>query len=164
MGIEAFGVSMHIVELKAWQKLNDLLAEYPSMRIKSTEAVGAFETVFGEYGDGAHFMDVQISREIAKDKCVLAIRFSLCSYESIDQIFIDLVKHVLASFEAQVWLMASAVQQKGDYLPGDSRWLIAALPDEIIEMRKYWRGLFGDKQGAVRPEDSFAFVGVVKSG
>jgi hypothetical protein len=164
MGIEAFGVSIQIVEPKAWEKLKDILDRYPNICMGNTEASDAFETVTGEYNDEPHFIEMQLSREVASDKCQLAVRFSLCSYGTIDNVFIELVSEILSSFEAEVWLMTSAVKQKTHYLPGDSGWLMNVLPDEIVEMRKYWQNLFGTKQGAVRVKDSFSFVGITTNG
>jgi len=158
MGMEAFGVSMQIVQPIAWQKLRGILARYPNTCLEDPEISSAFETVVGEYDDGRHIIDIQLSREITSDKCTLAMRFSLCSYETIDNIFVELVNSVLFSFEAEVWLMTSAVREKASYLPGDSTWLIGALPGEIVEMRNYWQNFFGTKQGAVRVKDSFSFI------
>ncbi|SRR6266446_3376819 len=161
MGIEAFGVSMRFIQADAGPQLRRILADYSHIRIGDKETAAGYG-VTGEYDDGAHFIDLQLSETEGGNR-TLAVRFSLCSYESIDQIFIDLISNILSSLDADVWLMTSALKQKGHYLPGDSKWLIAALPDEIIEMRAYWQKLFGTKQGAVRVKDSFAFVGACKA-
>jgi hypothetical protein len=157
MGVEAFGVSMRFMQADARGGIKKLLASYPQINIAETGA----DSTRGEYNDGAHVIEVQ-SRETEQRDFTLAIRFSLCSYDSIDSVFIDLIKNILSSFEAEVWLMTSAIKQKNNYLPGDSKWLLAALPDEISEMRHYWQNLFGTKQGVVRVKDSFSFVGAVK--
>jgi hypothetical protein len=115
----------------------------------------------GTFNDESHIIDLQLRRAIAEDKTTLSIRFSLCSYNTIDVIFIDIVRKVLSGFDAEVSLMNSALKQKTNYLPGDTEWLVAALPDEIIAMREYWQGLFGTKQGIVRADDSYYFVGAV---
>jgi hypothetical protein len=160
MGVEAFGVSMRLVETGVSHRLKEVLTSHDHVRMYCGETVSGFETITGEYDDGTHFIDLQIRGVIASSECSLAIRFSLCSYDSIDAIFIALVRDILSSWEAEVWLMTSALRQKNVYLPGDSAWLIAALPDEIVEMRIYWQKLFGSKQGAVRVKDSFLFAGV----
>jgi len=161
MGIEAFGVSMQIVELGVFQEIKSILTGYPYIRMGSVEITPDYETILGEYSDSTHFIDLQLSREITSDICTVAVRFSLCSYESIDSIFIDLVNNILSSFEADVWLMTSAIRRKDNFLPGDSKSLIVALPNEIREMRKYWQNRFGTKQGTVRSDDSFSFVGAM---
>ena len=71
-----------------------------------------------------------------------------------------LIAHILSSFDAEVWLMTSALKEKANYAPGDAEWLKAALPSEIAAMRSSWQRMFGTKQGAVRVKDSFSFVGV----
>jgi hypothetical protein len=160
MGIEAFGVSMRFVEPVNGERMMQALARCEYIRLCRQETVLGFEITIGEYSDGDHYIDLQILHETTSNECTLAVRFSLCSYESIDTIFIDLVESILSDFEADVWLMTSAIRQKANYLPGDSNWLIAALPDEIVEMRNYWQDLFGVKRGPVRVKDSFLFVGV----
>lgn len=161
MGIEAFGISMHFAEPGDWRKLMEILARNPTVRMATTGALDAFE-ILGEYDDGTHFIDFQMVLENPGDTCVLAARFSLCSHESIDQIFIALIRDILSRFEAEVWLMTSAVKKKSHYPSSDSKLLIAELPNEIVAMRKYWQNLFGSKQGAVRSDNSFSFVGAVK--
>jgi hypothetical protein len=158
MGIEAFGVSLRFAKLAVCDQIKNILASYPQIRFAENKRIPVDEIV-GEYDDGTHFIDFQI-REVADNDCTLAIRFSLCSYDSIDSIFIDIMNNILSSFEADVWLMNSALKQKTNYLPGDQKWLIAALPDEIIAMRNHWQQLFGKKQGRVRVKDSFSFVGL----
>jgi hypothetical protein len=160
MGIEAFGVSMRFTELGVYVRLRELLENHPRINIGNDASASGCVTAVGEYEDDKHVIDLQISREVASDRCTMAIRFSLCSYESIDAIFIDIVDDVLVSFEADVWLMTSALKQKTNYLPGDQSWLIAALPDEIASMRDYWQRSFGNKQGRVRVKDSFSFAGL----
>ena len=161
MGAEAFGISMQFVELDVWACVTDILATYRQIRMGDRSVSGGYATVLGEYIDDAHIIELQLSHHIPSDKCTLAVRFSLCSFDSIDTIFIALISNILSSLDADVWLMSSAIKHKSNYLPGDSRWLIAALPDEIAQMRNYWQGLFGSKQGAVRVKDSFAFIGMV---
>jgi hypothetical protein len=90
----------------------------------------------------------------------VAARFSLCSYDSVDALFVEIVKHILSDHDAEVWLMTSALRQKDHYPPGELNWLASALPDEIKAMRQYWQNLFGKKQGTVRVDDSFSFVGL----
>ena len=160
MGIEAFGVTMRFTELGVSMRLRELLANNPRIHLGGEDSALGHMTSAGEYTDDRHFIDLQISREVASDRCTMAIRFSLCSYESIDAIFIDVVDNVLESFEADVWLMTSALKKKINYLPGDQSWLIAALPDEIASMRDYWQRSFGNKQGRVRVKDSFSFAGL----
>lgn len=143
-------------------QVHNLLVGHPNFRWEQQRVEGGYTTILGEYGDGLHFIELQLTRETATDRCSLAARFSLCSYNSIDSIFIELVSSVLASFEADVWLMTSAVKMKTNYLPGDTHWLVSSLPEEIAAMRAYWQNLFGAKQGAVRVNDSFSFVGAVK--
>ena len=91
---------------------------------------------------------------------MLAARFSLCSYDSIDDIFVEIVNHILSDRDAEVWLMTSALKEKNHYPPGELIWLASALPDEIKAMRQYWQSLFGKKQGPIRTKDSFSFVGL----
>ncbi len=160
MGIEAFGVSMRFVQRGICRQLKHILATYPHAHIAEMETTPGYG-ILGEYDDGANFIDIQI-REDASGDCALAIRFSLCSYDSIDPIFIDIIEKVLGSFEADVWLMTSALKTKTNYLPGDQDWLLAALPEEIVAMREHWQRVFGNKQGHVRVKDSFSFVGVGK--
>ena len=160
MGIEVFGVSLEILEPGVYPKLRMLLSDYSHTRIGDEELAANYAVTYGEYKDKRHFIDIYISRDLANNRCKMAIRFSLCSFESIDNILLDIVKLVLSSFDAEVWLMTSALNQKNYYLPGDQNWLIAALPDEIAAMRNYWQGLFGNKQGFVQVKDSFAFVGL----
>jgi hypothetical protein len=162
MGVEAFGVSMRLIKPGVFDHVIETLTSYDNVRMDRANTVAGFETATGEYNDGTHLIDLQILRDLAENKCTLAVRFSLCSYETIDHIFVNLVGKILSLFEGDVWLMTSALKQKANYLPGDERWLIAALPDEISAMRQYWQNLFGDKQGAVRVKDSFTFVGVGK--
>jgi hypothetical protein len=164
MGVEAFGISMQLVNRGEFRGILGFLSQYGNIRFQRTEADSYFETVVGEYSDGIHFIDLQIRHAVTSDQCDLAVRFSLCSYDTIDAIFIKLIGDVLAAWEAEAWLMTSAIKQKTNYLPGDARWLLAALPDEIVEMRRYWQNLFGTRQGAVRARDSFSFAGVVKHG
>ena len=163
MGVEVFGVSLRFSEPGGCARLRRILAHYPQITRADKGSVPGDAVTTWEYDDGAHFIDLQM-REIASDEFSLAARYSLCSDSSIDAIFIGFLGNILSSFEADVWLMSSALKQKPHYLPGDSGWLIAALPDEIIEMRKYWQGLFGSKQGVVRVNNSFSFVGAAKNG
>lgn len=160
MGVEAFGLSMRLIIPGDFDQVVEALASYDNIRMNQSKTVAGFETVTGEYDDGSHLIDLQILRNVADNICILSVRFSLCSYETIDPVFVNLVGNILSLFECDVWLMTSALKQKANYLPGDERWLVAALPDEIAEMRKYWQNLFGDKQGVVRVNNSFSFVGL----
>jgi hypothetical protein len=164
MGVEVFGVSMRLIKPDVFDRVNVTLATFENVHMTQPETVAGFETIKGEYNDGVHLISLQLFREVYDAKCTLAARFSLCSYKTIDPIFVNLVNQMLSSFDAEVWLMTSALKQKANYLPGDTKWLLAALPDEIVAMREYWQQLFGKKQGCVRVEDSFSFVGLnVKS-
>jgi hypothetical protein len=160
MGVETFGISMRFCEREAFDRLWRFLTTTPHIKLSKVDDEGQKSAV-GEYSDGRHFIDIQL-RAINPTECRLAIRFSLCSYCTIDSLFISLAKDLLSLSEAEVWLMTSALKQKAHYLPGDSQWLIAALPDEIVAMREHWQKLFGFKQGAVRTKDSFSFVGATK--
>ena len=160
MGVEAFGVSMRLVKSGVFDKLSESLASLDNVHLNQKAAVAGFETVKGEFNDGTHVIDLQILRNLNDDICTLTARFSLCSYETIDCMFIELVSNMLSLFEADVSLMTSALKQKANYIPGDEKWLVAALPDEIIAMREHWQHSFGDKQGCVRVKDSFSFVGL----
>ncbi len=128
MGIEAFGVSMNFVHPKVYENVKLFLRDYPQVHLEDEKGDGAYHTVTGEYSDGLHFIGLQLSRANVDDKCILAARFSLCSYGSVDAIFINFVSSVLSSFEAEVWLMTSVLKQKSNYLPGDTRWLVEADP------------------------------------
>jgi len=79
--------------------------------------------------------------------------FSVVQLRQHYPIFVDFVANILSAFEAEVWLMTSVLKQKASYLRGDSQWLLVALPDEIVEMRRYWQNLFGARQGAVRVKE-----------
>ena len=151
---------MNFVDVGVYERVRRTLVAYPDVHMKDAERISEHFTVTGEYTDGSHIIELQLSRDSANDKCTLAARFSLCSFDSIDPIFVDLVCNVLSSFDADVWLMTSALKQKDNYPPGESNWLRMTLPEEIKAMREYWQGLFGHKQGAVRVNDSFSFVGV----
>ena len=158
MGVEAFGLTLQLIAPEPCGELKTLLEQYPHFCRWTEETTAHGSIAAGEYNDGSHIIECQLIQEPAT--CSLAIRFSLCSFDSIDQAFIDLVKHVLSYYDAEVWLMTSAIQQKEHYPLGESIWLSATLPDEIIAMRKHWQKLFGAKQGVVRVKDSFSFVGV----
>jgi hypothetical protein len=160
MGVEAFGVSIEFTERRIIDQVLETLIASPEIRVIDQNSIAGFNTVTAEFHDGIHFIEFQVSEEIETSKCTAAIRFALCSFPSVDAIFLNIVKNLLQSFKGDVWLMTSAVKQKGRYSAGDDRWLIAALPREIEEMRKYWQKLFGPKQGAVRVRDSFTFVGI----
>jgi hypothetical protein len=159
MGIEAFGVSMQFNAAGIHQQVKQFLEDYQGVRLFDVQTSSSEEIITGEYSDGSHFIDLQLSHDDAGKRCTLAARFSLCSYNGIDAVFIDLIAHILSFFDAEVWLMTSALKEKANYAPGDAAWLKAALPSEIAAMRKYWQDMFGTKQGAVRVKDSFAFVG-----
>lgn len=160
MGVDIFGISMRFVESGVQAQVREILQGYAQIQLRGEGEAAGFECMTAEYNDGSHFIEFQLSREIANDECTLAIRFSLCSYPSIDAIFVEIVKHVLSAHEATVWLMTSALRQKRHFPPGELEWLAAALPDEISAMRAYWQGLFGIRQGVVRVDDSFSFVGL----
>jgi hypothetical protein len=160
MGIEAFGISMRLIEPGIFDRVAEKLASFDYVRMNKAETAVGFQTTIGEYNDGTHLIELQILREISTDKSTLAVRFSLCSYETIDSIFIMFANNILSLFEAEVWLMTSALKLKANYLPGDEKWLIAALPDEISAMRQQWQQSFGNKQGFVRVKDSFSFIGL----
>lgn len=160
MGIEAFGVSIKFVKSGVYRQVTNILQDYPDVHLGNNISDSGYTTVTGEYADGLHFIDLQLSQANTDNKCTLAVRFSLCSYESIDRIFTEIVSNALSSLEAEVWLMTSALKQKANYLPGDERWLASVLPDEIAAMREHWQRSFGKKQGCVRVEDSFSFIGL----
>jgi hypothetical protein len=160
MGVEAFGISIKFLECRIYTQLQQALKIYPQVHCLHNETTAAYNIFTAEYEDGKHFIDFQILHEIATHKCSLTMRFSLCSHDSIDSIFIEITNEILSLFEGHVSLMTSALKYKSDYFPGDQKWLLAALPDEIIEMRKYWQNLFGTKRGAVRVKESFLFVGL----
>lgn len=150
---------MHFVQVGACNRIKKILASRPHVKFACNHS-GSSSAMTGDYADEFHIIEFQL-REIKPTSCTLSIRFSLCSYGTIDSIFISIVADILSELEADVWLMTSAIKQKSNYLPGDSRWLIAALPDEIAEMRKFWQNTFGTKQGAVRVSESFTFVGII---
>jgi hypothetical protein len=160
MGIEAFGVSIKFTEPGIHSRIEEALASRPQFRVLTRKSSTDYRIVEGEYADGMHYIDFQLYSEVASKQCTLAVRFSPCSYDGIGPIFIEIVKDMLVSFEGGAWLMTSAHKQKAYYLPGDQDWLIAALPDEIAAMRKYWQRSFGNKQGCVRAKDSFSFAGL----
>jgi hypothetical protein len=160
MGIEAFGVSMHFVEPGVYGHVRKTLESDKNVHLSKEQKLGEFYVGTGEYFDESHVIEFQLSQEAGSDKCSLALRFSLCSYNSIDTIFTKIVEDVLSSAEADVWLMASSLKQKDNYPPGEAMWLIKLLPEEIAAMRNNWQNLFGTKQGVVRVKDSFSFVGL----
>ncbi len=160
MGIDLFGVTMHFVETGVYEPVKEILKGYSEIQLRDEETTVSYKSITGQYSDGNHFIDFQLANQIARNECTLAIRFSLCSYPSIDDVFIQIVGHILTSFEAEVWLMTSALKEKNNYPPGELSWLVSALPDEIKAMRRHWQSLFGTKQGTVRVEDSFSFVGL----
>ena len=151
---------MRLVKPGVFSGISESLAGLDNVHLNQKEVVAGFETIKGEFNDGTHVIDLQLQRNLTDNKCTLTARFALCSYETIDCKFIKFVSNILSSFEADVWLMTSALKQKANYLPGDEKWLVAALPDEIIAMREHWQHSFGDKQGCVRVKDSFSFVGL----
>jgi hypothetical protein len=153
MGIEAFGLTMRFVERDACIHIREALSESSKIRFVGTDLDKTTE--LAEYTDGNHIIEFQISSGV---ECVLAIRFSLCSFPTIDAVFLQLVQKLLSIADAEVWLMTSALNQKDHYSPGDSSWLLAILPEEIEAMRKYWQGVFGTKQGVVRVKDTFNFA------
>src|SRR5437660_2124926 len=155
MGVEAFGLSIRFVEPCIGSRLMSQLSAFPAIRMLEKGTIFGYETTTGEYNDALHFIDIQISHELLSQESCASVRFSLCSYDTIDPIFLELVGQILVPLEAEVWLMTSALNQKNSYLPGDSNWLFAALPDEIVAMREHWQSLFGRKQGAVRVKESF---------
>lgn len=160
MGVEAFGISLKFVETGIYECVKRTLEDYPGMSLQTGEMTPDYKSITGEYGDGSHFIESQLTNQNRRNECTLAVRFSLCSYQSIDEIFIQIIKDFLSSNDAEAWLMTSALKQKDHYPPGESTWLISALPDEIRAMREHWQSLFGGKQGAVRVKDSFSFVGL----
>jgi hypothetical protein len=160
MGIEAFGVSIDFVESGIYEQVLTVLSAYRHVQMHREEHTTPFVTIPGEYNDESHIIELQLRRDTSQSTCTLAVRFSLCSYDTIDRIFIELVSKVLSSWDANVWLMTSALREKDHYPPGEANWLLTALPGEITAMRKYWQSRFGHKQGAVRVKDSFSFVGL----
>jgi hypothetical protein len=160
MGVEAFGVSLNFVQSGVYEQVYSFLQNRPQIHLRDEEKNSSQSGRTGEYRDDSHFIDLQLSRIPTTNKCTLAIRFSLCSYETIDPIFITLVSDIISSYEAETWLMTSELKQKTNYLPGDEKWLISALPEEISAMRRHWQKLFGSTQGSVRVKDSFSFVGL----
>ncbi|HTI70832.1 MAG TPA: hypothetical protein VMF06_12760 [Candidatus Limnocylindria bacterium] len=154
---------MRIIEPGISRQLLILLRGPEHIRMDCVETSTGYESITGEYNDGKHLIDIQVLQSISNQYSTLAIRFSLCSYDSIDDIFIELVRDILSRWDAECWLMTSAIGQKNRYSPGDSQWLISALPDEIVEMRRYWQNMFGLKHGVVQTSDSFSLVGAVSS-
>ncbi len=163
MGVEAFGLSMHFCEFGGAEHIRALLEEHPEVLFSKEQKHSQFAIATGEYNDLVHIIEFQLLREIIMARCTLATRFSLCNYGTIDALFVKIVTEILSSFDADVWLMTSAIRQKSNYLAGDARWLLAAVPDEIAEMRAYWQNLFGTKQGPVRVKDSFLFSGAIRA-
>jgi hypothetical protein len=159
MGIEAFGVSMHFVKPGVDELVREFLKSVPQIHMQNEERAASYGTTIGEYRDDLHIIEFQLLRDLASGACKLAARFSLCSYGTIDPIFVELVGKVLSRFPAEVWLMTSAIKRKPSYAPDESGLLVAALPTEIGAMRTHWQNLFGGRQGVVRPDDSFSFVG-----
>src|SRR2546425_659101 len=105
MGIEAFGISMRFSESGACERLKEHLSDYPQISLGAMESVSGYDTIIGEFADGVHSIDLQLSREIATEQTTLALRFSLCSYDTIDAIFINLVSGIMRILECEVWLM-----------------------------------------------------------
>src|SRR5437867_3279816 len=115
MGIEAFGVSMRFVQPGVYPRVRQLVSDLPEIRTDKEQTSSAYETITAEFHDGKHTIDLQISVEIPQDFCELAVRFSLCSYDTIDAVFIGLVRRILSLFESEVWLMNSALHLKDYY-------------------------------------------------
>src|SRR6266498_5679193 len=160
MGVDIFGISMRFVESGVQAQVREILRDFRHIQLRDEVEAAGFECMAADYNDASHFIELRLSREVANDECTLAVRFSLCSYPSIDPIFVEIVRHILSIHEADVWLMTSALKEKNHYPPGELNWLVSALPDEIKAMREYWQSLFGKKQGSVRVADSFSFVGL----
>lgn len=156
MGLEVFGLTMHFVGTQSFDEMQMYLEKWLRIQLQSPKNISG-RTGTGDYDDGKHVIEFQLSQN--EDHCTLAVRFSLCSYDSIDEPFVEVVKHILTDHEAEVWLMTSALREKNSYPPGELNWLVSALPDEIRAMRQSWQSLFGKKQGKVRVKDSFSFVG-----
>lgn len=160
MGVEAFGVSINFIQPGVYGQIYSFFQNRSKIHLRDEEKDSSHSSQTGEYKDDSHFIDLQLSRILTNKKCTLAIRFSLCSYDTIDPIFITLASDIISSFEAETWLMTSELKQKTNYFPGDEKWLVSALPEEIFAMRQHWQKLFGSKQGSVRVKDSFSFVGL----
>jgi hypothetical protein len=161
MGVEAFGVSLHFVKPGVEELILNCLKTIPQLAMQDEQRTASYGTTTGEYCDGSHIIEVQLFRDLGAGDCKLAARFSLCSYETIDRIFVGLVQRVLSLFPAEVWLMTSATKNRARYAPEELGVVVAALPEEISAMRAHWQNLFGGKQGVVRPDDSFSFVGAI---
>ena len=161
MGVEAFGVSMHFVKPRVQGSIRELLESCAKIRMRDEERSADCAVAVGEYFDDLHLIEFQLLCDLATGTCKLSARISLCSYGTIDSIFVGLVSKILLASPAEVWLMTSALQQKPNYAPSEAGMLLTALPKEIEAMRAHWQALFGKKQGVVRPDDSFSFVGSV---
>jgi hypothetical protein len=159
MGIEAFGVSMRLVGPPTHRLVRNYLETDPQIHFDQEDRTASYGAMVGKFFDGHHIIELQILREIATGNCTLSARFSLCSYDSIDPVFVGLVGRVLSEFPAEVSLMTSILKERPSYGAEESQALLAALPMEIASMRAYWQNLFGNKQGIVSPDDSFSFVG-----
>lgn len=149
---------MQFAQVGVFPRLLEFLENEWNLQFHADDLGGG--ALVAEYNDNSHVIEFQLSRYIEDNGCTLAVRFSLCSFATIDSLFIDFVQSVLSRFDAEVWLMTSALKQKDHYPPGEVNWLVKLLPEEIEAMRKYWQRTFGTKQGVVRVKDSFAFVGI----
>src|SRR5438552_2584326 len=109
MGIETFGISIRFIEPGISPELIKVLSDFPEVHCDKWQTVGAYDVLIGEYNDGCHCVDFQLSVERRDEACILALRFSLCSYNGIDAVFLDLTRCFLTSFDAEVWLMTSAL-------------------------------------------------------
>ena len=156
MGVETFGVSLKF-ESEKFGDIHDCLISHSGLsKIKSdTSSPDGWQYI---YEDSKHIVECQLTRD--GGVCDCSIRFSLCSFESIDEVFIEVVTSVVELHPSVIWLMSSVNHTHDRFDGEDSDLLLKMLPGEIGDMRKHWQKMFGTKQGKVLVAGSYQFIGI----